>query len=120
MKRDLHPEEIAQNPWARMRARRRGCRLDRFCEVGDGFDKKGILGRFSTFLEYAKPPQTGVRVTRFNALFSTGRCRKACRCSAGQRGGAPPYQDPRLWREGCPTFRQGEPIRRGVVHGTGQ
>ena len=31
--------------------------------------ERGVIGRFSTFLEHVKPSATGERVTRYNALF---------------------------------------------------
>jgi hypothetical protein len=34
---------------------------------------RGVIGRFSTFLEHVKPLASGERVTRFNALFHWGR-----------------------------------------------
>src|SRR3982074_3294450 len=68
LKRELAPEEIRPNPWA-SRAKEAGVSLDEFYRVGEDLSARKIIGRFSTFLEHVKPSQTGVRVTRFNALF---------------------------------------------------
>jgi DNA-binding Lrp family transcriptional regulator len=68
LKREFAPEEIRPNPWA-ARAKQAGVSLDEFYRVADDLSARKIIGRFSTFLEHVKPSQTGVRVTRFNALF---------------------------------------------------
>jgi len=67
-KREFAPEEIGPSPWKK-RAEEAGVALDEFCRVAEDFRARKIIGRFSTFLEHVKPSQTGVRVTRFNALF---------------------------------------------------
>src|SRR5438128_4772842 len=68
LKREFAPEEIGPRPWA-SRAREAGLSLDEFYRVAEDLNARKIIGRFSTFLEHVKPSQTGVRVTRFNALF---------------------------------------------------
>src|SRR5439155_7329706 len=68
LKREFEPEEIVPDIWA-TRAEEAGVPLDTFCEAGDDFNRRKIIGRFSTFLEHVKPLATGERVTRFNALF---------------------------------------------------
>ncbi len=68
LKREFTPEEIAPTPW-RDRAAEAGVAVDEFCRVAEDLNARKIIGRFSTFLEHVKPSQTGVRVTRFNALF---------------------------------------------------
>ena len=40
-----------------------------FLRPVDPLQQRGLLGRFSTFLEHVKPLASGDRVTRFNALF---------------------------------------------------
>src|SRR5438876_9512387 len=69
LKREFAPEEIRPTPWA-ARAKEAGVSLDEFYRVAEDLSIRKIIGRFSTFLEHVKPSQTGVRVTRFNALFS--------------------------------------------------
>ena len=68
LKQEFTVDEIAANPWAG-RAELAGVSLEEFVRVAQGLQARGVLGRFSTFLEHVKPSQTGVRVTRFNALF---------------------------------------------------
>jgi DNA-binding Lrp family transcriptional regulator len=114
MKRDLTPEEIAADPWI-PRAKEAGVGIERFCEIGEGFQKKGILGRFSTFLEHVKPSQTGVRVTRFNALFHW-RVPEGMQMRAGQEVGRHHIMTHAYWREGGPRFANANIM--GVVHGT--
>src|SRR5204862_4427734 len=68
LKRELTPEEVGHDLW-RPRAEEAGVPLEQFYEVAEALNKRGVIGRFSTFLEHVKPLQTGDRVTRFNALF---------------------------------------------------
>jgi len=68
LKRELAADEIRPTPWA-SRASKAGVNLDEFYRVAEDLSGRKIIGRFSTFLEHVKPSQTGVRVTRFNALF---------------------------------------------------
>ena len=114
MKRDFMPEEIVPEIWE-ARAKEAGVTLDRFCEVAEGFDKKGILGRFSAFLEHVKPSQTGVRVTRFNALFHW-RVEEGMQARAGAEVGRHHIMTHAYWREGGPRFANANIM--GVVHGT--
>ena len=114
MKRDFLPEEIVPEVWEG-RAKEAGVSLDRFCAVAQGFDTKGILGRFSTFLEHVKPSQTGVRVTRFNALFHW-RVPEGMQARAGSEVGRHDIMTHAYWREGGPRFANANIM--GVVHGT--
>ena len=114
MKRDFMPEEIVPEIWA-ARAKEAGVSLERFYEVAEGFEKKGILGRFSSFLEHVKPSQTGVRVTRFNALFHW-RVPEGMQARAGAEVGRHHIMTHAYWREGGPRFANANIM--GVVHGT--
>ncbi len=114
MKRDFLPEEIVPEIWD-ARAQEAGVSIERFCEIAQGFDKKGILGRFSTFLEHVKPSQTGVRVTRFNALFHW-RVPEGMQARAGAEVGRHHIMTHAYWREGGPRFANANIM--GVVHGT--
>ena len=114
MKRDFLPEEIISEIWE-ARAQECGVSLDRFCEIGEAFQQKGILGRFSTFLEHVKPSQTGVRVTRFNALFHW-RVPEGMQARAGSEVGRHHIMTHAYWREGGPRFANANIM--GVVHGT--
>src|SRR5919106_3527924 len=68
LKREFVPEGIRPTPWA-ARAEEAGVSLDEFYRVAGQLNARKIIGRFSTFLEHVKPSASGVRVTRFNALF---------------------------------------------------
>ena len=68
LKREFTPEEIQASPWS-ARAAEAGVSLEEFCRIAEALNARKIIGRFSTFLEHVKPSATGVRVTRFNALF---------------------------------------------------
>ncbi len=68
LKREFTPEEITPSPWV-ARANEAGISVEEFYRVAEDLTARKIIGRFSTFLEHVKPSATGVRVTRFNALF---------------------------------------------------
>lgn len=114
MKRDFKPEEIKAEPWE-ARAAEAGVSVEEFCQVAQGFAEKGILGRFSTFLEHVKPSQQGVRVTRFNALFHW-RVPEGMQQRAGSEVGRHDIMTHAYWREGGPRFANANIM--GVVHGT--
>ncbi len=114
LKGELSPDEICEEPWAG-RAKLAGVSLEHFCEVAHTLDEKGVLGRFSTFLEHVKPSQTGVRVTRFNGLFHW-RVPEGWQERAGGEVGRHTIMTHCYWREGGPRF--GNVNIMGVVHGT--
>jgi hypothetical protein len=78
-------------------------------------NERGIIGRFSTFLEHVKPLADGDRVTRFNALFHwavpPGR-----ELEAGKEVGRHHIMTHAYWREGGPEFKNVNIM--GVAHGT--
>lgn len=102
LKREFTPEEITPNPWAR-RAQEAGVSEEEFCRVAEDLQQRGVIGRFSTFLEHVKPSQGGIRVTRFNALFHwavpAGR-----EIEAGSEVGRHDILTHCYWREGGPEF----------------
>jgi DNA-binding Lrp family transcriptional regulator len=114
LKGELSAEEICPEPWLG-RAAAAGTSLERFCEVAKTLDQKGVVGRFSTFLEHVKPSQTGVRVTRFNGLFHW-KVPAGMQERAGGEVGRHPIMTHAYWREGGPRF--GNVNIMGVVHGT--
>jgi len=63
IKRELAPEEIVRDVWA-ARAREAGVSRVEFERVGKALNAKGVVGRFSTFLEHVKP----------NAIPASRRC----------------------------------------------
>lgn len=68
LKREFKPEDLQVSPW-QDRAREAGVSLDEFYRIAESLDARKVIGRFSTFLEHVKPSASGLRVTRFNALF---------------------------------------------------
>ena len=68
LKREFAIDEIGLAPW-RARAAEAGVDEETFFEIAEDLAQQKLIGRFSTFLEHVKPSATGVRVTKFNALF---------------------------------------------------
>jgi DNA-binding Lrp family transcriptional regulator len=114
LKREFTPEEIVGDPWV-ARAEAAGVSIERFCHVAETLDCKGVVGRFSTFLEHVKPSQTGVRVTRFNGLFHW-RVPQGMEQRAGAEVGRHHIMTHCYWREGGARFADVNIM--GVVHGS--
>src|SRR6202011_1123891 len=114
LKREFTPEEIGRDPW-RDRATKAGVALEKFFEVAEDLNRRGVIGRFSTFLEHVKPLSSGERVTRFNALFHwavpPGR-----EIETGRQVGRFHIMTHAYWREGGPEFNNVNVM--GVAHGT--
>lgn len=113
LKREFAPEELVADLW-RPRAAEAGVPLETFFEVAEDFDRRKIIGRFSTFLEHVKPLKDGDRVTRFNALFHwavpPGR-----EIETGREVGRHFIMTHAYWREGGPEFHNVNVM--GVAHG---
>ena len=114
LKREFAPVEIVRNLWA-ARAHEAGVPIEEFERVATALNARGVIGRFSTFLEHVKPNAAGERVTRYNALFHwavpPGR-----EVDAGREVGRHYCMTHAYWREGGPEFRNVNVM--GVVHGT--
>ena len=114
LKREFNPGEIQRDLW-RARAEEAGVPLETFYKVAEDLNRRGVIGRFSTFLEHVKPLQTGERVTRFNGLFHwavpAGR-----EIEAGREIGRFHILTHCYWREGGPEFRNVNIM--AVAHGT--
>src|SRR6266853_126351 len=114
LKREFTRQEIRSTPWAG-RAKEAGVALDEFYRVAEQLNARKIIGRFSTFLEHVKPSQTGVRVTRFNALFHwavpAGR-----EIETGGEVGRHHILTHCYWREAGPEFKNVNIM--AVAHGT--
>ena len=114
LKREFALDEIGPNPWKK-RAEEAGVPLEEFFAVAESLQQRGVVGRFSTFLEHVKPLQTGQRVTRFNGLFHwavpPGREEEA-----GSQIGRFQILTHCYWREGGPDF--GNVNIMAVAHGT--
>jgi AsnC-like ligand binding domain len=114
LKREFAPDEIAPSPWKK-RASEARVSLDEFYGVAEDLSGRKVIGRFSTFLEHVKPSQTGIRVTRFNALFHwavpPGR-----EIEAGGEVGRHHILTHCYWREAGPEFKNVNTM--AVAHGT--
>ncbi|MEK0446035.1 MAG: hypothetical protein RLZZ399_1356 [Verrucomicrobiota bacterium] len=114
LKREFSEEEIGTAPWVG-RAAEAGVDFETFCKTAESLQQRKVIGRFSTFLEHVKPSQTGVRVTRFNALFHwavpSGR-----EVEAGGEVGRHEVLTHCYWREGGPDFKNVNIM--SVAHGT--
>ncbi|MBV8368819.1 MAG: Lrp/AsnC family transcriptional regulator [Candidatus Eremiobacteraeota bacterium] len=116
IKRELAPEEIVRDVWAG-RAREAGVSLAELERIGRQLNEKGVIGRFSTFLEHVKPNANagGQSVTRYNALFHW-KVPPGRELDAGREVGRHYIMTHAYWREGGPEF-QGVNVM-GVAHGT--
>jgi hypothetical protein len=116
IKREFASDEIVRDVW-RARAAEAGVSLEEFARVGTELNARGVIGRFSTFLEHVKPNANagGQSVTRYNPLFHwkvpVGR-----EIEAGREVGRHYIMTHAYWREGGPEFK-GVNIM-GVAHGT--
>ena len=114
LKREFAADEIGPDPWA-PRAAEAGVPLDEFLRVARSLNERGVIGRFSTFLEHVKPSGGGVRVTRYNALFHW-RVPEGREIDAGREVGRHHIMTHAYWREGGPEFANVNVM--GVAHGT--
>ncbi|HEV2179243.1 MAG TPA: hypothetical protein VGR59_02935 [Gemmatimonadaceae bacterium] len=114
LKRELAVDEIVDDPW-RARAAEAGVPLDEFLRVARALDERGVIGRFSTFLEHVKPSAAGTRVTRYNALFHW-RVPPGRELEAGCEVGRHHILTHAYWREGGPAFANVNIM--AVAHGT--
>ncbi|MFW6058893.1 MAG: Lrp/AsnC family transcriptional regulator [Phycisphaeraceae bacterium] len=113
LKDELAPEEIQPEPW-RKRAADAGIDYDLFLRVAQQLNDRGIIGRFSTFLEHVKKVAGSDRVTRFNALFHW-QVPEGREIEAGKEVGRFHVMTHAYWREGGPEFRHVNIM--GVAHG---
>jgi DNA-binding Lrp family transcriptional regulator len=114
LKREFAITEIGPNPWA-ARAREAGLSLDEFATIARSLNERGVIGRFSTFLEHVKPSSQGTRVTRYNALFHW-RVPEGREIEAGREIGRHHILTHAYWREGGPEFAHVNIM--AVAHGT--
>lgn len=114
LKRELEPEEVVRDLWKK-RAAEAGVPYEQFCEVARDLNKRGVIGRFSTFLEHTKPLASGERVTKFNALFHWAVPPERV-IEAGKEVGRHLIMTHCYWREGGPEFNNVNIM--GVIHGT--
>lgn len=114
LKREFAITEIGSSPWA-ARATEAGLSLDEFAKIARSLNERGVIGRFSTFLEHVKPSSQGTRVTRYNALFHW-RVPEGREIEAGREVGRHHILTHAYWREGGPEFAYVNIM--AVAHGT--
>jgi hypothetical protein len=114
LKREFAVDEIRTAPWE-ARAAEAGIPLDEFLRVAGDLNSRGVVGRFSTFLEHVKPSAAGERVTRYNALFHW-RVPEGREIEAGREVGRHHILTHAYWREGGPEFANVNIM--AVAHGT--
>ena len=114
LKREFAADEIVRDLW-RARAAEAGVGLDEFVAIASDLNRRGVIGRFSTFLEHVKATANDERVTRYNALFHwavpPGR-----EMEAGCEVARHYVVTHAYWREGGPEFHGVNVM--AVVHGT--
>jgi DNA-binding Lrp family transcriptional regulator len=98
LKREFDADEIKPDLWY-ARALEAGVDLETFCGVATELNRRGVIGRFSTFLEHVKP------------LVPKGR-----EIDAGRQIGRFHIMTHAYWREAGPEF--GNVNLMGVAHGT--
>jgi len=114
LKREFSVDEIGEAPWV-ARAAEAGVTLEEFLAVAQSLNERGVIGRFSTFLEHVKPSSAGTRVTRYNALFHW-RVPEGREIEAGREVGRHHILTHAYWREGGPEFANVNIM--AVAHGT--
>ena len=114
LKREFAPGEITRDLW-KPRAQARGISLGEFYDVARQLNQRGVIGRFSTFLEHVKTLKTGEQVTKYNALFHWA-VPKGREMEAGREVGRFHVMTHAYWREAGEEF--GNVNIMGVAHGT--
>ena len=114
LKREFSVDEIGRSPW-RARADEARVPYDNFIATARSLNERGVIGRFSTFLEHVKPSASGARVTRYNALFHW-RVPEGREIEAGREVGRHHILTHAYWREGGPEFANVNIM--AVAHGT--
>jgi DNA-binding Lrp family transcriptional regulator len=113
LKREFEIHELVPELW-NARAEEADIDLATFYRVAESLAERGVIGRFSTFLEHVKAPVGGASVTRYNALFHW-RVPQGREIDAGREVGRHHIMTHAYWREGGPEFRDVNVM--GVAHG---
>jgi hypothetical protein len=102
LKREFAAGEIRRDLW-RARAGEADVDLETFTAIAESLNDRGVIGRFSTFLEHVKPTAGNERATRYNALFHWAVPRGQ-EIAAGCEIGRHYVITHAYWREGGPEF----------------
>jgi DNA-binding Lrp family transcriptional regulator len=114
LKREFTPDELREDLW-QPRATEAGVPLKEFLRVARQLNERGVIGRFSTFLEHVKTLKTGEQVTKYNALFHWA-VPQGREMDAGREVGRFHVMTHAYWREAGEEF--GNVNVMGVAHGT--
>ncbi|HEY2587693.1 MAG TPA: hypothetical protein VGI81_18245 [Tepidisphaeraceae bacterium] len=114
LKREFEPQEIQVDLW-KPRAREAGVDVETFHRVARDLNQRGVIGRFSTFLEHVKTLKTGEQVTKYNALFHWA-VPEGREIETGRQVGRFHVMTHAYWREGGEEFANVNIM--GVAHGT--
>lgn len=114
LKREFEPQEIQPDIW-KPRAREAGVDVETFHRVARDLNQRGVIGRFSTFLEHVKTLKTGEQVTKYNALFHWA-VPEGREIETGRQVGRFHVMTHAYWREGGEEFAHVNVM--GVAHGT--
>lgn len=113
LKREFNAQELGRDLWS-ARAAEAGVSLEQFYAVARALNDRGVIGRFSTFLEHVKKTAGDEQVTRYNALFHwavpAGR-----EIDAGREVGRHHIITHAYWREGGDEFHNVNVM--AVAHG---
>ncbi len=115
LKREFTADELAADSLWEPRAAEAGVSLETFLAKANELAERGVIGRFSTFLEHYKKLTTGERVTKFNALFHWA-VPQGRELEAGKEVGRFHCMTHAYWREAGEAF--GNVNIMGVSHGT--
>jgi len=113
LKREFAIDEIGPDLW-KPRAAEAGVDLPEFYRIARDLNARGVIGRFSTFLEHVKANAGNERVTRYNALFHWA-VPEGREMDAGREVGRHHIITHAYWREGGPEFRNVNVM--AVAHG---
>lgn len=102
LKREFAAQEIVRDVW-RGRAREANVDFETFVSIARSLDERGVIGRFSTFLEHVKATAGNERATRYNALFHWA-VPQGREIEAGCEVGRHYVITHAYWREGGPEF----------------
>jgi hypothetical protein len=114
LKREFEPQEIQRDLW-QPRGSEAGVDLQTFYRVARALNERGVIGRFSTFLEHVKTLKTGEQVTKYNALFHWA-VPQGREIETGREVGRFHIMTHAYWREGGEEFCNVNVM--GVAHGT--
>ncbi len=113
LKREFAPAELVRDLWT-PRAQEAGLDRESFLEISQSLERRGVIGRFSTFLEHVKATAGNERVTRYNALFHWAVA-PGMEVRAGCEVGRHYVITHAYWREGGPEFHDVNVM--AVAHG---